>query len=61
MMYIYITRSRRAEAGQQAAWLSEYRRVFIMFVKLPAIDYEKVNVMVLLQVCHAHNILNIHI
>lgn len=46
---VYLLR-RRVEAGQQSAWLAEYRRVFIMFVKLPAIHYEDPDVMELLQV-----------
>ena len=40
---------RRVEAGQSAEWINEYRRVFIMFVKLPAIDYSDPEVVNILQ------------
>ena len=53
MLLSFIPRlvKRRVEAGQNAAWLAEYRKVFIMFVKLPAIDYANPDVLTLLQSC----------
>ncbi len=42
---------RRIDAGQSSGWIAEYRRVFIMFCKLPAIDYADLNVLSLLQNC----------